>query len=149
MSLPALLPNGFLPPGVHAAPLPEIIDRFGTATPRRQVLAQRLEALLREARATGKLQRAFLWGSFISDAPFPRDLDLFLLMQIGFDREFADLPSPQREVFAHEAAQLQFEADVFWATEAIGTEELLAWLSVYQLSREMIPRGIVEVLWHD
>jgi hypothetical protein len=104
VSLPALLPNGFLPPGVHAAPLPEIIDRFGTVTPRRQVLAQRLEALLREARATGKLQRAFLWGSFISDAPFPRDLDIFLLMQAGFDREFADLPSPQREVFAHEAA---------------------------------------------
>lgn len=70
-------------------------------------------------------------------------------MQAGFDREFADLPSPQREVFAHEAAWLQFEADVFWATEAIGAEELLAWLSVYQLSREMRLRGIVEVLWHD
>jgi hypothetical protein len=71
------------------------------------------------------------------------------LMQAGFDWEFGDLPSPQREVFAHESARLRFEADVFWATEAIGTEELLAWLSVYQLSREMRPRGIVEVLWHD
>ena len=149
MSLPALLPNGFLPPGVHAAPLDEILERFGTATPRRQVLAERLEALLRAARATGKLQRTFLWGSFISDAPFPRDLDVFLLMQAGFDREFADLPAPQRAVFTHESARLQFEADVFWATEAIGTAELLAWLSVYQLSREMIPRGIIEVLWHD
>jgi hypothetical protein len=146
MSLPALLPNGFLPPGVHAATLHEIIERFGTATPRRQVLAERLEALLHAARATGKLQRVFLWGSFISDAVFPRDLDVFLLMQAGFDREFADLPSPQREAFAHESARLRFEADVFWATEAIGTDELLAWLSVYQLSREMIPRGIVEVL---
>ena len=29
------------------------------------------------------------------------------------------------------------------------SEELMAWLSVYQLSREMMPRGIVEVLWHD
>ena len=106
MSLPALLPNGFLPPGVHAATLHEILDRFGTASPRRQVLAERLEALLRE-------------------------------------------PSSQREVFAHEAARLQFEADVFLATEAIGMEELMAWLSVYQLSREMMPRGIVEVLWHD
>src|SRR5713101_8450354 len=89
MSLPALLPNGFLPPGVHAATLSEILDRFGTATTRRQVLAERLEALLHEARATGKLQRVFLWGSFISDASFPRDLDVFLLMQAGFDREFA------------------------------------------------------------
>jgi hypothetical protein len=60
MSLPATLPNGFLPPGVHRAPLRAIIERFGRATPRRQVLAERLEELLRVARATGQLQRAFL-----------------------------------------------------------------------------------------
>jgi hypothetical protein len=74
---------------------------------------------------------------------------VFLLMQAGFDQEFAHLPTPQREVFDHERARLLFEADVFWATEAIGTEELMAWLSVYQLSRDLIPRGIVEVLWDD
>ena len=61
MSLPATLPNGFLPPGVHMALLQAIIERFGTATPRRQVLVERLEELLRMARATGQLQRAFLW----------------------------------------------------------------------------------------
>jgi hypothetical protein len=149
MSVPALLPNGFLPPGVHVATFHDIVDRFGTTTPRRQVLAERLEALLRMAQATGKLQRVFLWGSFISDAPFPRDLDVFLLMQAGFDREFPHLPLPQQEVFDHERARLHFEADVFWATEAIGIEELTTWLSVYQLSRELVPRGIVEVLWHD
>ena len=149
MSVPALLPNGFLPPGVHVVTLHDIVDRFGTTTPRRQVLAERLETLLRVARATGKLQRAFLWGSFISNVPFPRDLDVFLLMQAGFDRELPHLPSSQREVFDHERARLRFEADVFWATEAIGIEELTTWLSVYQLSRELMPRGIVEVLWHD
>jgi hypothetical protein len=52
-------------------------------------------------------------------------------------------------VFEHEQARLRFEADVFWATEAIGPEELTAWLSVYQLSRDMVPRGIVEVLLDD
>ena len=149
MSLPALLPNGFLPPGVHATTFPDIVDYFGTSTPRRQVLADCLETLLRIARLTGKLQRAFLWGSFISDVPFPRDLDVFLLMQAGFDQEFVHLPPPQREVFDHERARLLFEADVFWATEAIGNEELMVWLSVYQLSRELVPRGIVEVLWDD
>jgi hypothetical protein len=107
------------------------------------------EIILREARATSKLQRAFLWGSFISEAPFPRDLDVFLLMQEGFDREFTHLPPSQHEVFVHEQARPLFEVEVFWATEAIGTEELLAWLSVYQLSRELVPRGIVEVMWHD
>jgi hypothetical protein len=80
MSLPATLPNGFLPPGVHTASLQAIIERFGMATPRRQVLAGRLEALFHVARASGQLQRAFLWGSFPTDASFPRDLDLFLLI---------------------------------------------------------------------
>jgi hypothetical protein len=70
-------------------------------------------------------------------------------MQAGFDQEFRSLPPPQREVFDYAQARLLFEADVFWATEAIGAEELTAWLSVYQLSREMVPRGIVEVLLDD
>jgi hypothetical protein len=102
MSLPATLPNGFLPPGVHTASLQAIIERFGTATPRRQVLARRLEELLRVARATGQLQRVFLWGSFPTDASFPRDLDLFLLMQAGFAQAFRHLPPTQRDVFEHE-----------------------------------------------
>ncbi len=149
MSLPETLASGFLPPGVHAARLDDIIDRFGAAMPRRAVLADRLQELLRLAQATRQLQRAFLFGSFVTDAPFPRDLDVFLLMQEGFDREFRSLPLLQRDVFEYEQARLLFEADVFWATEAIGAEELTAWLSVYQLSREMVPRGIVEVLLDD
>ena len=105
MSLPATLPNGFLPLGVHTASLHAIIERFGTATPRRQVLAERLEELLRVARATGHLQRAFLWGSFPTDASFPRDLNLFLLMQVGFDQEFRHVPPTQRDVFEHDRAR--------------------------------------------
>jgi hypothetical protein len=93
--------------------------------------------------------RAFLWGSFPTDASFPRDLDLFLPMQGGFDQAFRHLPPTQRDVFEHDRARLRFEADVFWATAAIGIAELTAWLSVYQLSRDMVPRGIVEVIWDD
>jgi len=113
------------------------------------VLAERLEELLRVARATGQLQRAFLWGSFPTDASFPRDLDLFLLMQAGFDQAFRHLPPTQRDVFEHDRARLRFEADVFWATAAIGIEARTAWLNVYQLSRDMVPRGIIEVIWDD
>jgi hypothetical protein len=81
---------------------------------------------MRVARATGQPQQAFLWGSFPTDALFPRDLDMFLLMQAGFDQAFRRLPPTQRDVFEHERAQLRCEADVFWATEAIGIEELTA-----------------------
>ena len=149
MSLPASLPTGYLPPGIHRATLEEIVARFGAATPRRQTLATRLQTLLTLARATGRLRRAFVWGSFVTEKPFPGDLDVFLLMQIGFDQEFTTLPPEQRDLFDHGRARLLFEADVFWATEAIGEEELVSWLSVYQLSRDLVERGIVEVYDHD
>jgi hypothetical protein len=38
---------------------------------------------------------------------------------------------------------------IFWATEAIGEEERTSWLEVYQLSRDMNQRGIVEVIIND
>jgi hypothetical protein len=147
--LPETLPSGFLPPGVHSATLREILTRFGSENPRRQVLAGRLRELLTLARTTGKLLRAFIWGSFVTDKAFPRNLDVFLLMQQGFDQEFAALPPIQQDVFKHERARLLFEADVFWATEAVGMEELNSWLSVYLLSRDMVQRGIVEVIFDD
>jgi hypothetical protein len=149
VSLPETLPSGFLPPGVHNATLREILTRFGSGTPRRQVLASRLQEFLTLARTTGQLLRAFIWGSFVTDKPFPRDLDVFLLMQQGFDQAFAYLPLIQRDVFNYARARLLFEADVFWATETVGIEELNSWLSVYQLSRDMVPRGIVEVIFDD
>src|SRR5713101_3427237 len=130
MSLPATLPNGYLPPGAHEATPGEIAEHFGTNTPRRQILMSRLRELLSLVQATGKLRRAFIWGSFVTDKPFPRDLDIFLLLQEGFDKEFTGLPAEQRCVFDHENARLLFEADVFWATEAIGGEELASWLSI-------------------
>lgn len=145
MSLPETLGSGFLPPGVHVASIDAVTRRFGTATPRREVLADRLREVLHLAQATQHLQRAFVFGSFVTDAPFPRDLDVFLFMNEGFDRVLQSLPPAQSQVFDHEQARLVFEADIFWATEAIGADELTAWLSVYQLSREMESRGIVEV----
>ena|SRR5438128_7271684 len=56
MSLPALLPNGYLSLGVHEATLSEVVERFGANTPRRQVLASRLQELVCLARAIRKLE---------------------------------------------------------------------------------------------
>jgi hypothetical protein len=143
------LPNGYLPPGVHPATKRDIIERFGMNSPRRQVLASRLEELLSLARETSKLQRVFIWGSFVTGKSFPGDLNVFLLLQEGFDREFMHLSSVQRCVFEHERARLLFEADVLWAIASIGAEELVFWLIVHQLSRDIIPIGIVEVIFDD
>ena len=73
MSLPTTLSNGYLPPGIYKAALDEITQRFGISTSRRQALADRLRELLRVVQATGQLRRVFIWGSFVTAKPLPRD----------------------------------------------------------------------------
>jgi hypothetical protein len=70
-------------------------------------------------------------------------------MQEGFDREFSALSPRPRYIFEHESARLLFEADIFWATEAIGAAVLASSPSVYQLTCDMGQHGIVEVILDD
>ena len=56
-------------------------------------------------------------------------------MQEGFDREFSALSPPPRYVFEHESARLLFEADIFWATEAIEQQYLFpGWVFINSLA---------------
>lgn len=76
MVLPDFTPDGDLPAGVHIASWREFQERFGTGTSRRVWLSSRLEALLGLAVKTGKLRRIFVWGSFVTTKPSPKDLDI-------------------------------------------------------------------------
>lgn len=95
------------------------------------------------AAKTGELSRVFVWGSFVTAKPSPRDLDILLIMDADFETERID--SPTQAIFDSTRAKLQFEADVFWARSSIGGEILRAWLETYQISRSFPKRGIVEL----
>ena len=85
----------------------------------------------------------FIWGSFVTTKPAPRDLDVLLIMDENF--EVGDVAGPAREVFDSMRAKLLFESDVFWARASIGDEVLGLWLDTYQTSRSFQKRGIVEL----
>jgi hypothetical protein len=147
--LPPFDAQGNLPPGMYRANWDEITRRFGRSAPRRRVLAARLRDIADLAKATGFLTRVFVWGSFVTGKRFPRDVDLFLSMRSGFDPMLPQLRGPVRELFNHEAARLRYEADIFWATEAVGEAALGELLSVYQMTGDFTPQGIVEVILDD
>ena len=107
-------------------------------------LSGRLRALLELATASGKLRRAFIWGSFVTAKPAPRDLDILLIMDEDF--EVAAVGAPAQAVFDSVRAKLLFESDVFWARASIGHELLDLWLDTYQTSRSFRKRGIVELV---
>lgn len=140
--LPELTDHGDLPPGVHPADWEEFEARFCRSSPRRVWLSGRLRALLRLAARTGKLRRAFVWGSFVTAKAAPKDLDILLIMDEDFE---VDSIGPGQAVFDSVRAKLLFESDVFWARSSIGRELLDLWLETYQTSRSFRKRGIVEL----
>ena len=112
MSLPRLTESGDLPPGVHSARLREVVERLGSGAPRRRLTAARLERVYQLALATGQLGRCVVFGSFVSAVPEPNDIDVFLLMNDGFDLD--GVTGEGRILFDHAAAQAHFGASVFW-----------------------------------
>jgi hypothetical protein len=142
--LPEFNQDGNLPEGIHMATEAEIVSRFTTVSARRKWLGERLRDLLEMAKSTGKLERVFLWGSFVTGKESPNDLDMLLLMSADFDLE--QLPKDCRILFDHAQARLRFYADVFWAKASIGQETLALWLDTYQTGKDFKRRGIVEVV---
>ena len=47
-------------------------------------MTERLQRVIALAQGTGKLERVFLWGSYVTDQPEPGDIDLFLVMSPDF-----------------------------------------------------------------
>ena len=143
MVLPGFTAEGELPPGVHLADWQEFQSRFGRSSPRRVWLSSRLRALLELAATSGKLRRVFIWGSYVTAKPAPKDLDILLIMDEDFEVDGIDARA--RLVFDSVRAKLLFESDVFWARASIGNELLDLWLDTYQISRSFRKRGIVEL----
>jgi len=143
MVLPEFSLDGDLPAGVHFTSWREFRARFGKSSSRRVWLTSRLEALVDLVAKSGKLRRVFVWGSFVTGKPNPRDVDVLLIMDEDFEVERIALPA--QAVFHSVRAKLLFESDVFWARTSIGEEVLQLWLETYQTSRDFRKRGIVEL----
>lgn len=141
--IPAFNADGNLPDGVHAVSFDEFLIRFCAGSARREWLGQRSRELLSLAKATGKLERVYVWGSFVSAKELPNDVDLPLLMSAEFRLE--DVPDDSKVVFGSARAKMRFQADVFWSESSIGEETIPLWLDTYQTTRAFTRRGIVEV----
>lgn len=63
--------SGDLSPGVHRATLSEVLERFGSVSPRRTLIGLRLERIYNVAWATGHLARCVVFGSFVTAKPSP------------------------------------------------------------------------------
>jgi hypothetical protein len=84
MPLPESDEQGDLPVGVHQAMLAEVLTRFGHGTPQRQAVTAQLVRIYELARATDKLLRFVIFGSYVTAKPAPNDIDILLVMRDDF-----------------------------------------------------------------
>jgi hypothetical protein len=141
--LPAFNQDGNLPEGIHQATEAEVLSRFAATSARRKWLGERLRDLLAAARSTSKLERVFLWGSFVTSKESPNDLDVLLVMAADFALDLA--PESAQTLFDHAQARIRFNADVFWTKASLSQETLALWLDTYQTGKDFKRKGIVEV----
>jgi hypothetical protein len=144
MALPELTDFGELPLGVHEAPLQEVLGRFATGHAQRIAVGERLQRIYQIAISTGYLARFVVFGSFVTDKPQPNDIDVFLVMDDGFDGD--ELDGEQLLLFDHAAADAHFGASVFWVRRptALGGEQ--AMVEYWQAKRGGGQRGVTEIV---
>lgn len=142
--LPVLNESGDLPPGIHVAGWTEIQERFGQGSVIRARAMSRLRHLHELATRAVALRRCYVFGSFVTSVPEPRDIDIVLLMSADFRVE--DCPRESRTLFSHAEAQARHGASVFWLREEMLPDaSMREFLNTWQLKRDGSKRGIVEI----
>lgn len=111
---------------------------------KRQAVTDRLLRICELARATGKLERFIIFGSYITAKPEPNDVDVVLVMR-DFDCNSCD--NEMRTLFQHDQAAAEFGASIFWIRPSLLILDTLEeFIAHWQIKRDGTRRGIVEVI---
>lgn len=131
--LPEFDEHGYLPPGIHRAPIDEIEMRFGRQSELRRVQMESVRWLLDLARRAG-VARLVLNGSFVTDRYEPHDVDCVLLIGLGFPHD-AD-------------AEEELLRGLPFLDIAVVTEDRFRMLvdKIFATDRRLISKGVVEVI---
>jgi hypothetical protein len=125
-----------LPPGIHVATWPELVERFGTNQRRREILAGLLRAL--QALKVAGCQRVYVDGSFVTSKEVPVDFD-GCWDHAGVD--FDALDPVLLDFDGHrEAQKAKFGGEMF-VVDAPGNR----FLEFFQLDRDGRPKGIIQI----
>lgn len=144
MPLPDFNEFGDLPAGHHSATLAEVVTRFGAGSAQRRVVSDRLQRLCQLATRTGFLDRLIVFGSYVSTADEPNDINVVLVMRNEFRSE--NCPPETAVLFDHARATNELGASIFWVRpEMLLGEPLEQFLTFWQTKRDGRRRGVVEV----
>jgi predicted nucleotidyltransferase len=125
-----------------------VLARFGHGTSQRHLVTARLKRIYELARATGKLERFIIFGSYATTKLEPNDVDLILVVRDDFrTQDYAPEVFP---MFDHGRAQRELGASIFVIRPAFLLGETVdEFIAHWQITRAMNRRGIVEIVAED
>lgn len=144
--LPQFDSQGDLPPGIHAASLDEIENRFGlfAASDRRVRLFALLKLVVSMARDASIVEHLLIAGSFVTSKPQPNDVDVILLISSNVD--FDELTPIQCAVADQDALRRTIRSgDVDALALRDGTIRALKAIEFFRTNRHNKAVGLVEV----
>jgi hypothetical protein len=122
--LPPFDDHGNLPPGVHSCAPAELVARFGSGSPERQVQTEELLGFIDWARRAG-VERLIVNGSYATAATSPQDVDLIILPGRDYPRDqSAALDQELTWPFLHVLVAADPEDLEAWATRDFGTDRM-------------------------
>ncbi len=137
--MPSFSSDGVLPQGIHWATWPELVNRFGTTSHRRKLLAG-LKAALESLRAAG-CKSAYIDGSFVTAKEVPGDFDACWDID-GVNPELLD-PTLLKFDQGRAAQKAKYLGELFPMQMRNGVTGL-AFLDFFQVDKETgNPKGIV------
>jgi hypothetical protein len=141
--IPPFDPDGDLPPGVHEAAWLEFKERFCifARSDRRLRLCQRIEQMVREARAAQVVERIIFGGSFVTSEAEPNDFDCIIVLAPKV--RYEDLQPSQLWVADAREASRRYRTDAFVARANQST--LPVYLDFLAVNRDGKRVGLVEV----
>jgi hypothetical protein len=92
--LPPFDEFGYSPPGIHACRVEELVARFGSGSPEREVETQELIDFFAWARRVG-FERVIVNGSYVTSKAAPNDVDVVFLPAADYPR--SESPYGQNE----------------------------------------------------
>ena len=131
--IPPLDNQGYLPPGIHPATVPEIEARFGRESELRRVEMESLRWLIELAQRAG-IRRIVVNGSFVTDKLEPNDIDCVLLVTAGFPVD--------------ESAARELLGGLPFISMELVDQEAFDYFTqkTFATDRNLVPKGMIEAI---
>lgn len=142
--LPELDAEGNLPPGIHAALLAEVVERFGAGGDARAGFGRLLTDVVNAAKQYPTIKRVLVWGSFVTTKAEPRDLDYSVV--VSADHRNSLVVMEHRRFLVPPDARVYYGIDRgYFVIPDYPLEHYLSRLEFMLERRDGIARGIVEI----